>query len=219
MEYNNFQDRVTGDLARRKKELIDLKQLVQFTQNEDAKDILRRAILPLQYAHWEGFIKFLGVAVLNYISDMHIKYVDLLPTFSAIGIYRALRSSVPESDLGRTMLLMRFVSGHFREDLENELFDLSNCQEWVDTKSNLNKKVLEELLFLFGIRLSEIRNNEHIENNWLDVFLGRRNKIAHGGLDKVGQDDFEESADRIVALLDLFSGVFLDYVEHRRFLR
>lgn len=219
MEYSDFQNGVQRNLAHRKKELVGLKQLVGLTQNEEERAFLRRAFLPLQYAHWEGFIKFLGVEVLKHISTLNVNYIDLQPTFSAVAIYKALNASIPENDRGRTKLLMKYVGGHFQSEVENGVFSLSTCEEWVDTRSNLNKEALQELLLLFGIKLTQAEKNEYIENKWLDAFLGRRNKIVHGDFERVEQDDFEESADRIVELLDSFQDVFLNYVEHRCFLR
>jgi hypothetical protein len=219
MGHSDFQKKVQRDLAHRKKELVGLKQLVGLTQNEEEQAFLRRAFLPLQYAHWEGFIKFLGVEVLKHISTLNVKYIDLQPTFSAVAIYKALNSSIPENDRGRTKLLMKYVGGHFSNEVEGGVFSLSACDEWVDTKSNLNQEVLQELLLLFGIELTQAKKYEYIENKWLDTFLGRRNKIVHGVFERVGQDEFEESADRIVELLDSFQDVFLNYVERESFLR
>lgn len=219
MEFCDFQEKIQRNLAHRKKEIISLKQLVHLTEDEDSKASLRRAFLPLQYAHWEGFVKFLGLETLQYISKLGVKYVNLRPTFSAIAIYQELKASVPEDDRGRTKLLMRYVGGHFESKIENEVFNLSTCSEWVDTKSNLNKKALQELLVLFGIELNEAKKNVYIVNDWLDAFLGRRNKIAHGDFEKVTQDDFETSTERIVELLNSFGDVFLNYIERKNYLR
>ena len=219
MEFCDFQGKVQRNLAHRKKEIINLKQLLDLIQDKDSKASLRRALLPLQYAHWEGFVKFLGIKTLEYISKLEVKYADLQPTFSAIAIYQELKASVPEDDRGRTKLLMRYVGGHFKSKIENEVFNLSKCSEWVDTKSNLNKKTLQELLVLFGIELNEAKKNEYIENDWLDAFLGRRNKIAHGEFEEVTQGDFETSTERIIELLDSFGDVFLNYIDRKNYLR
>lgn len=211
MEYSDFEKSVNGQLAKRKKELIELKQLIESTSSEPAQALYRRTVFLLLYAHWEGFIKFLGMQTLQYINSQNLQYKNLHLTFSAISMHNELKGSIPEKEPQKIKLLMKLLSGNYDACFEDK-FECKHVETWVDAKSNLNREHLEDILMLFGINLVGLRTAEYVTNNWLDTFLGRRNKIAHGGLDEIDTEIFNEAHTRIIELLDFFNDTFLSYV-------
>lgn len=215
MKYSDYADGVNGQLAHRKKELTDLRLSSKLS---DCSKMTRRAIFLIAYSHWEGFIRFLCTETLKYINGLNLKYCELYPAFSAIAIYQSLKSSIPETEFGQTQLLMKYICDDFSKDIEQP-FCVGKTVKWVDTRANLKKEALENILALFGITKEDIQLYEFVSNGWVDSFVNKRNQIGHGGLDAVDDEEFDVAVDRVISLLDAFSATFLDYVQEKKYLR
>ena len=58
-------DVMTGDFAWRKRELTNVKWLVSTNDRSHLKSLYVRGAIALLYAHWEGFVKRVGVHILS----------------------------------------------------------------------------------------------------------------------------------------------------------
>src|SRR4030042_6695334 len=65
--FEMLSDYLAKDLSWRKRELTDLKQLMQLASNATRRKSLVRACISMLYAHFEGFTKNAGSAYLEYI--------------------------------------------------------------------------------------------------------------------------------------------------------
>ncbi|WP_349398983.1 MAE_28990/MAE_18760 family HEPN-like nuclease, partial [Clostridium perfringens] len=62
-----LQEKLEEDLSWRKKELINIKTLIEDETNNIDKNILIRSGIALLCAHWEGYIR--------YVANMYIVYI------------------------------------------------------------------------------------------------------------------------------------------------
>jgi hypothetical protein len=84
-------DFLSGELAWRKKELADLRTLVEVAAlKESRRNALLRCGVTMLYAHWEGFIKVAARAYLEHVSMQRLLYRELAPNFVAVGIRQLL---------------------------------------------------------------------------------------------------------------------------------
>ena len=87
-------DFLADELAWRKKELADLRSLVEnHTLKEGRRNALLRCGVTMLYAHWEGFIKASGGAYLQFVSMQRLTYRELTPNFVAVGIRQLLQNA------------------------------------------------------------------------------------------------------------------------------
>ena len=191
-------DFLSAELAWRKKELAILISLVRKNQHNPGKSqALIRSGVAVLYAHWEGFVKAAGTSYLHYVARQSLQYKDLTLPFRALAVKK------------------KFTVAFFSQPIKAEgLLDaidfLLNRQEetcrfaWekvIDTRANLNSKVLKEIVVTLGLDYSLYETKEKLINNSL---LYYRNRIAHGKGLYPSYDQFEELYREVLGLIELF---------------
>ncbi|MGB3758923.1 MAG: MAE_28990/MAE_18760 family HEPN-like nuclease [Rivularia sp. (in: cyanobacteria)] len=76
-------DKLSDELAWRKKELSEVKSLVETKFSLSKHDALIRSGICLLYAHWEGFVKLAANSYLEYVRMQKLCYKDLSSNFLA----------------------------------------------------------------------------------------------------------------------------------------
>ena len=77
-------NRVGVELIWRRKELSELKGLVQETQGQLRSRVIIRSAVALLYAHWEGFVKKSSSYYLEFVSSHRLPYGRLASNFVAL---------------------------------------------------------------------------------------------------------------------------------------
>ena len=179
----------------RKRELTFLKSQLGRSRREYEKRIFLRAAICLLYAHWEGFIRQATTAYISYVATRGQRLRDLTPNFVALGL-RGMISSAGNSTspILHTELVTKVISG---------LGDNAELQ-WrtaVNTASNLDSKVLEQIICLVGLDPTEYLSNGLL----IDASLrDNRNRIAHGEQELIQPEDYAILHERIIHLIDRF---------------
>ena len=133
-----------SQLAWRKRELTTLKLAVSRSRRHEQAVFLRAAVC-LLYAHWEGFIKEAATAYISYVATRGLHYRDLAPNFVALGLQSAIKQAgQSDSPLLHTELVIKMTSGQS----DNAALSWRNA---VNARSNLNSKVLTEILCRVGV--------------------------------------------------------------------
>lgn len=222
MKIDQFEDYITEDLAWRKHEIS---QLFMILNESEAKDVVMRSIILLLYAHWEGFIKKSSKCYLKYVSESKTKIKDLTVNFKAITLKsyamncinseaHTLSQEIAFMQKQNKMEEKRFM---VQIDLDNELE-----KEIINTKDNLNSKVLKNICDIIGIKYnSAIQTRSHYIDSQL---LNKRNAIGHGNREK--RDDEEEFSfeklvelkDFIITMFDYYTHILFDFVENKYYL-
>lgn len=188
-------ERVGEDLIWRRKELSELKGLVQETQGQIRSRVIIRSAVALLYAHWEGFVKKSSSYYLEFVSSHRLPYGRLAPNFVALTLKAKFNELAASEKISGANLLADF----FCTSLNRQ----SNVpyKGAVDTKSNLSSKVLQDILSALGIPCG----NFSTRMNFIDSNLvNPRNHIAHGEDFDLSVTDYMELHDAVMALLETY---------------
>lgn len=157
----------------RRRELITLKQLIN-TKRLHEENIVCRSSVVLSYANWEGFIKDAATAYVEYVSYKSPAFNELSPNFKAI----VCRSMFIEAAKAKKRIFPHLrVVEQFSLRL-SEKADLKSGSA-IDTESNLNSDVFENICTTVGIDYS---NRWSTYGPFIDDMFKYRCSIAHGEL-------------------------------------
>jgi hypothetical protein len=204
----DLSDLFDDDLVWRRKELSDLKAAVRGADHA-AKRVLLRAIIAICYAHWEGYVRLCANRYFEHLSLRRKPFSDF------------------ERQIYVNAYLVRLDSLHqsrhsisVRSQLVNDILDGSGSRfayvhpSLVDTKSNLNTDVIKDICTICSI------NGDLFEDNrkFIDVLLlKRRNAIAHGQQEFIGEEEIDELIDRVLALMNHFRTLLENKVYEKKY--
>jgi hypothetical protein len=166
-----FSTYLTDDFNWRLKEITDLRKIAA-SVGDGYEVAARKAGIALLYAHWEGYIKFVGEAYVKYVAVRKLKIDLLVDEFLAVEISGILKAySTTGGGLSSRLDLINewrnIEQGRFRRFRE----------KGVAIGGNLNYQRFSEICKLIRIDpKSVIKDDEYLDRN----LLGVRNKIAHG---------------------------------------
>lgn len=188
-------NKIGQDLIWRRKELSELKGLVQETQGQIRSRVIIRSAVALLYAHWEGFVKKSSSYYLEFVSSHRLPYGRLAPNFVAL----TLKSKFNEFSASDKISGANLLADFFCTSLNKQ----SNVpyRGAIDTKSNLSSKVLQDILSALGIP----QINFSTRMNFIDSNLvNPRNHIAHGENLDVSVADYMTLHDSVMTLLETY---------------
>jgi MAE_28990/MAE_18760-like HEPN len=193
---NTFISAVDADLIWRKRELINIQNVIKDSKDNHAiQAVLLRAGVALLYAHWEGFVKCSGSYYLEFVSLQGKKGTELTTNFISIKIKSLLQVSTKSNKAFSTNELVDFFNLKFPNKLPIPFKGV------VDTQSNLSSSVLFDILSTLGLS-----NNSYLTKKQLidSSLVNRRNQIVHGENLGINFSDYLELHSNIIGLLDLF---------------
>lgn len=202
---SSFEDRLSKEKIRRKKEISELYLIVQSASSESETKYLSRALLLLIYAHWEGFIKSSTQKYLKFLKKENIPCKDLNPPLKAFYLYIEFKKQ-QGSDWNK------FSNAINSND--EVIFDKDISDE-VSTRSNLNTDVFKDIVSRVG--LSDL--NIDLKKGLIDDgLLSSRNAIAHGQMIEIELDDIVNYKELVTELLDLYSEQLVYAVDNQKYL-
>lgn len=186
-----FVDKLDLDLARRRREIVDLRAMVASSAGERLS-LVARACHVVSYAHWEGFVKFALREYLNLVLRQNETLGSLQTSFHALALHKYIRSiDLENRTLSEVAELLRRADGRSKEVL-------SVTPEEVITAGNLTAKKLEALLTCVGLEYLPIYQ---LRENYIDEILcGRRHRIAHGVWQPITADEAHEVSASVLEL-------------------
>lgn len=187
---------IAEDIAWRKKELSEVKAIVQSNQTSAIRrKALIRSGVAMLYAHWEGFIKNSSQLYLEFVLSKRLTYRQLSSNFVAI----AMKSKLNQAAQSSKASIFIPVCDFFFNNLDERCRFSPDNQ--VNTQSNLGSNVLKELTLLLGLDYSFFETKEI----FIDIKLVEcRNIIAHGSYLIIDKDDFLDRLDRVLLMLENF---------------
>ncbi len=189
-----MQDFMDKEHSWRIKEISTLKSEVRSSGHLKTETVIRASI-PLLYAHWEGFIKNGSEAYLNYVTNQRLKYDELKPCFMIHGVKRRLNELTQSNQTKKNIDIIRFLMD------ETDTRATLSYRGIIDTESNLDSRVFENIASSIGIDTSQYET----KYNFIDKsLLDRRNRIAHGEYLDVNQNDFLVLSDELLEILRQF---------------
>lgn len=206
----NFVDFIQMDRAWRRRELTNIKFLIDGCRAHEEHTLIRCGVLIL-YSHWEGFIKKSCECFFHYLNFKGPKYSKLKVNLKALGVKEEFNGDFPHKKFDSYLKTINFLTN----EANDKKFSI-NIEKNIDTKSNLNSEVLEEISSKVGINCNNILNNK----TYIDAkLLKYRNAIAHGEktLDNpnlmINKVDFVDLYNRMNSLVDEFESLILNHIE------
>ncbi len=168
----NLSDRLSEDLAWRKKELSDLNSLISSRDFAISKhNAMLRSGITLLYAHWEGYIKNAGTCYLEFVSRRKLTYVELNMNFVAI----AMKDKLQEvKETNKATVFTEATKFIITQSSQKSSIPYEGI---ISTASNLSSAILREIICILGLDYSFYETKENLIDEKL---LKRRNTIAHG---------------------------------------
>ncbi len=196
----------------RETEMRQLRNQVALASSAELRKVMRKALVVMLYAHFEGGCKALFSMYVNRLNSLGLRVNEVTPPVGAASlaeIFRALRDPNRKcAEFARALpndtALHRFARD--REFVEvawqvaQRLVQI-DADEIVDTESNLKPVVLRKILFRLGL-------DPDLAQPWersIHLLLNRRNDVAHGTA-KAGLEE-KEYADLEQAVLMTVDGI------------
>jgi hypothetical protein len=182
---------IENDRALRENEIRLIENITTRTEDETERNMLRRSLILLTYAHLEGSCKFSLSAYAAAINGLALpcrEAATALVAATLTRVFAALRDvNSKHPELGRQLpddrelhLLSReraFLEGY--ETIVGRPVEIPD--RLIDTRSNLNSVLLKRILYQLGLNYPVVDR----QRSNIDMLLGIRNAIAHGDVLKV----------------------------------
>ncbi|MCC3513573.1 MAG: hypothetical protein EAZ86_30270 [Oscillatoriales cyanobacterium] len=188
-------DKLATDLAWRKKELSEMKSMVEAKNVSDQRHkALVRSGVCILYSHWEGFVKLAANSYLEYIISKKLSYQELSSNFLAL----AMKEKLKEAKETNKPSLYIPVCDFFLSELNQRCL---LPKDVISTASNLSSEILKEITYILGIDFSIYSTKSVLIDTKL---LKTRNEIAHGNYSVFDRDEYLELHREVIGMLDIF---------------
>jgi MAE_28990/MAE_18760-like HEPN len=188
-------DKLANDLAWRKKELSEVKSLIEAKNvSPQRHNALIRSGVCILYAHWEGFVKLAANSYLEYVRTKKLRYSELSSNFLAL----AMKEKLKEVKETNKPSLYIPVCDFFLFELDQRC---SLPKDAISTASNLSSEILKEITYILGIDFSLYSTKSKLIDEKL---LKTRNEIAHGNYLTVDREEYIELHTEVIVMLEIF---------------
>jgi MAE_28990/MAE_18760-like HEPN len=207
----HLNQRLTDDLIWRKKEISDLKSLIETKSFSPSKqNAVLRSGVTLLYAHWEGYIKTAATSYLEFVARQKLIYDELAINFVAIAMKFKLNEASETNKATVFTEVANFMLTQTSQKISIPYEDV------VSTASNLSSSILREIVCLLGLDYSFYETKEVIINEQL---LKRRNGIAHGEYLSLDREEYQQLHDEILAMMENFRTQIENNASQKLYLR
>jgi hypothetical protein len=203
-------DRLAKDLAWRKKELSEMKSLIEAKNVSDQRHkVLVRSGVCILYSHWEGFVKLAANSYLEYVISKKLTYQELSSNFLAL----AMKEKLKEAKETHKPSLYIPVCEFFLSELNQRCI---LPKDVISTASNLSSEILKEITYILGIDFSIYSPQSPLIDTKL---LKTRNEIAHGEDSVFDRDEYLELHREIIGMLNIFRNQIENAAIQKKFRR
>lgn len=203
-------DKLSDSLAWRKKELSEVKSLVETKSFSDPKHkALVRSGICLLYAHWEGFVKSAANSYLEFVIMQRLCYKDLSNNFLAL----AMKEKLKEAKETNKPSLYIPVCDFFLDELDQRC---SLPKDAISTDSNLSSGIFQEITHILGVDFSLYSTKSVLIDTKL---LKARNEIAHGEYSVSDREEYIELHREVIIMLDSFRNQIENAAINKDYLR
>ena len=193
---DKFQDLIDADFIWRKKELIEFKLNIRTTKNP----IYVRAGLSLLCAHFEGFIRQIANYYVMYVSSQNIPFSKLKSNFAAIYSFDKMKQYAESNKI--SIYNNSFLSSLlFEYNNKNFKVRYSTNRPIIKTKGNPTSIIFEDIIHTIGLDFAPYKT----KRNFIDSdLLSNRHKIIHGEKLYISMNDFEQTLNNILGIMETF---------------
>lgn len=193
MSYHRLEESLEAELTWRSREFSLLRMQIREAAG-DVQDVLFKSTIVMTYANWEGFIKIVMKKYIEYINSNYSHIRELKPFFARL-LFKEMLSIAPNSSY-------RYFGTNYEKILDR-LDKRYKLHTDIETKSNLNKKIFLDILYLAGFN----QEKYGIYLNSIAMITDARNALAHGQRYQDIIDSIEilhNTQDNIKTVMELF---------------
>lgn len=192
---NELVQKIAEDLVWRRKELTELRALVESHRSGIRGNVVVRGAVALLYAHWEGFVKKVGTYYVQFVAAQRLSNRELAPNFVGLVLRAKLKEMSASDKAAKGNQLAEFMCNGM--DVRARL----PTKDVVDTKSNLSSTVLVDILEALGLDPDQFATRFRFIDSQL---VNPRNHIAHGEALFLTSEEYLELHDDVLALVETF---------------
>lgn len=203
-------DRLATDLAWRKKELSEMKSLIEAKNVSDQRHkVLVRSGVCILYSHWEGFVKLAANSYLEYVISKRLTYQELSSNFLALAMKEKLKEAKETNKPSLYIPVCEFFISEL--NLRSIL-----PKDGISAGANLSSDILKQITYILGIDFSIYSTKSPV----IDIKLVKtRNEIAHGEYSVFDRDAYLELHRDIIGMLDIFRNQIENAAIQKKFRR
>lgn len=188
-------NKIGQELIWRRKELSELKGLVQETEGQIRSRVIVRSAVALLYAHWEGFVKKSSAYYLEYVASHRLTHGMLASNFVALILKSKFVDLAASEKISGANVLAEFFCTALNQQSSVPY------KKVIDTGGNLTSKALQDILSALGLPETQFATKlPFIDAN----LVNPRNHIAHGETLGITVDEFLELYDVVMGLLNAY---------------
>ncbi len=217
--YLAFTEEVDTNSSLRKLEMTQIHNLINDNMFEGSKKIhIVRSSIPLLYAHYEGFLKFIFKETILSLKKLDLNISHIKPKFLILSILLYIdENTTNQYSKGRKLIDM---FDHINYSSSNNFFDIFGNENFI-TNFKLDHRTVNYTLSLLSIEYEDIcttinsnmylkketakllkidtfdefnidtiKHVINLNNTFLDKLYNKRNTFAHGDLDVSSNQQF-----------------------------
>ncbi|MEY4504209.1 MAG: hypothetical protein RL154_502 [Pseudomonadota bacterium] len=190
---DNIFNEITLDINWRSDELKKIENISLNLTGSELK-IFLKSMIPLLYAHWEGFVVSSLKIVFKYLNNLKLNSDSYCNIYLTTAYEQTLKSLDDSTGFEKRKKHLINLYQVFKKEVK--------LNEKIDTKSNLNFDTLTEICQKINVDINNFSDYKEDLNQLVHI----RNSIAHGE-NAYSFDDFEA----IKAYVDLIEDLMLDF--------
>ena len=194
-------------------ELALIQQIHRRLKTDEEKSFFIQSSIPIIYSIWEGFIKKILKELLQYLDTKEIMSRDISKELLVWSLSEKIKNLTDSKDFQKKIKHSQLLLTH----LENEV-KFSKIR--IDTKSNLNDKILRELCSNFGFfEIDDYFSEDDFYK--LHRLVDTRNRISHGEYKSVGIEinKVQEYIELVTKLMHNWIDLISNFLENKKYLK
>lgn len=192
---NEVLNDINSNMTWRLNELREFKNIANKLNDYQAK-ILLKSLIPMVYAHWEGFIVSTMKIVFQYLNQLNLRSDDYCYIYLTTAYENSLSNLEKSTNFDKRKKHLKNLYDNFSKQVQ--------FNDKIDTKSNLKFDVLTEICK--KINLDESNFLGYKED--LNMLVHIRNGIAHGDTESIVFENYEA----VEKYIDLLENLMIDFV-------
>ena len=186
---------IADDLIWRRKELTELRALIQIHHGRLKERVLIRSAVALLYAHWEGFVKRCSTNYLEFVSYQRIECDKIASNFLALAARAKATEYIKHGDIQMGIRLADFYLDCAGKQAKVPY------KKIINTQSNLSSEVLRDILSILGLDTTKFNTRmPFIDSN----LVNPRNHVAHGEALNITSAEYEILHEDVLSLIESF---------------
>nr|WP_229241074.1 MAE_28990/MAE_18760 family HEPN-like nuclease [Clostridium haemolyticum] len=179
-----------------------------YRMNECHKDLFMKYAIPAIYALWEGFVVSSFEIYIRKLNEINFSNQKTHINIITYELENRFKFCELRKDINKKIELAQNLMDFFLSE-----FTLSNSK--INTESNVNFKVINNILKTFNLKVFE----KDLFESKLNKLLNYRNKIAHGETSvRVNSDIVVELSQTVISCMDNLRDIIIEEIKTKNYI-